>query len=43
MIGFMQVARDITQQKRLEKEVLEISAIEQRRIGFDLHDGWPSI
>ena len=39
MIGFMQVARDITQQKRLEKEVLEISAIEQRRIGFDLHDG----
>ena len=39
LIGFMEVARDITQQKRLEKEVLEISAIEQRRIGFDLHDG----
>jgi len=39
VIGFMEVARDITQQKRLEKEVLEISAIEQRRIGFDLHDG----
>jgi PAS domain S-box-containing protein len=39
VIGFMMVARDITQQKRLEKEVLDISAIEQRRIGFNLHDG----
>ncbi len=35
----MMVARDITQQKRLEKEVLDISAIEQRRLGFNLHDG----
>ncbi|MCX5868934.1 MAG: histidine kinase, partial [Proteobacteria bacterium] len=31
--------RDITERKRLEKEILEISAREQRRIGQDLHDG----
>lgn len=30
---------DITERKRLEKAVLEISAREQRRIGQDLHDG----
>jgi len=30
---------DITERKRLEKEVLEISDREQRRIGQDLHDG----
>lgn len=30
---------DITERKRLEKTVLEISAREQRRIGQDLHDG----
>jgi PAS domain S-box-containing protein len=29
---------DITERKRLEREVLEISAREQRRIGQDLHD-----
>lgn len=34
--GFM---IDITERKRLEKEILEISAREQRRIGQDLHDG----
>ncbi len=34
--GFM---LDITKPKRLEKEILEISAREQRRIGQDLHDG----
>ncbi len=34
--GFM---RDITERKRLEKEILEISEREQRRIGQDLHDG----
>ncbi len=33
------VARDITQRKRLEREILEISSREQRRIGHDLHDG----
>jgi len=33
------IARDITQRKRLEREILEISSREQRRIGHDLHDG----
>jgi len=31
--------RDITDRKQLEKEILEISDREQRRIGQDLHDG----
>jgi two-component system, LuxR family, sensor kinase FixL len=31
--------RDITERKRLEKEILEVSNREQRRIGRDLHDG----
>jgi PAS domain S-box-containing protein len=31
--------RDISERKRLEKTVLEISDREQRRIGQDLHDG----
>jgi PAS domain S-box-containing protein len=33
------VARDITERKRLEKEILDVSNREQRRIGHDLHDG----
>lgn len=33
------IFRDITERKRLEKEVLEISDQERRRIGQDLHDG----
>jgi PAS domain S-box-containing protein len=33
------IARDITERRRLEREILEISAREQRRIGHDLHDG----
>lgn len=37
--GFAHVARDITELKRLEKEVIDISETEQRRIGHDLHDG----
>jgi PAS domain S-box-containing protein len=37
--GFAHVTRDITELKRLEKEVLEISDKEQQRIGHDLHDG----
>jgi PAS domain S-box-containing protein len=32
-------ALDITDRKRLEQEVLEIAALEQRRIGQELHDG----
>ena len=33
------VVRDVTERKRLEKEILEISSREQQRIGQDLHDG----
>lgn len=33
------IFRDITEQKRLEQEILEISDQERRRIGQDLHDG----
>jgi two-component system CheB/CheR fusion protein len=36
---FTGFVRDISERKRLEKEVLEISEREQRRIGQDLHDG----
>jgi hypothetical protein len=37
--GASKLARDITGRKRLEREVLEVSDREQRRIGHDLHDG----
>jgi PAS domain S-box-containing protein len=33
------IARDITERRRLEREILEIITREQRRIGHDLHDG----
>jgi PAS domain S-box-containing protein len=33
------VVRDITEQKRLEREVMNVSNREQQRIGHDLHDG----
>lgn len=33
------IFRDVTERKRLEREVLEISDQERRRIGQDLHDG----
>jgi PAS domain S-box-containing protein len=33
------IGRDVTERKRLEREILEISNQEQRRIGHDLHDG----
>ena len=33
------VARDVTARKRMEKEILEISNREQKRLGHDLHDG----
>ena len=33
------VVQDISKRKRMEKEVVEISDREQRRIGQDLHDG----
>ncbi len=35
---FTGIVRDVTERKALEKEVLEIAATEQRRIGHDLHD-----
>lgn len=33
------VVRDMTEHRRLEREILDISDREQRRIGQDLHDG----
>ena len=39
VIGASEIARDVTRQKLLEREVLEIAAGEQQRIGQDLHDG----
>lgn len=36
--GIIIMADDITDRKRLEQEIVEISAREQRRIGQDLHD-----
>jgi PAS domain S-box-containing protein len=39
VIGACAIARDITERKTLQREVLEIAAQEQRRIGQDLHDG----
>ncbi|HTU23562.1 MAG TPA: PAS domain S-box protein [Gemmataceae bacterium] len=35
---FTGIIRDITQRKELEREVIEIASLEQRRIGNDLHD-----
>jgi signal transduction histidine kinase len=37
--GILVLSYEITERKRLEKEVLEISEREQSRIGQDLHDG----
>ncbi|RYD82966.1 MAG: PAS domain S-box protein, partial [Verrucomicrobiaceae bacterium] len=37
--GVAVTARDVSPAKRLEKDVLDISAHEQQRIGQDLHDG----
>lgn len=36
---FLCIFRDVTDRARLQKEILEISGREQRRIGQDLHDG----
>jgi len=33
------IARDVTERRRLEREILEVSTREQHRIGHDLHDG----
>ncbi len=37
-VAIAKTERDITQQKELEREVVEIASLEQRRIGADLHD-----
>jgi two-component system CheB/CheR fusion protein len=36
---FTGIVRDISSRKRLEKQILDVSEREQRRIGTDLHDG----
>jgi len=36
---YVSIRTDITQRKRLERELLDLSDREQRRIGRDLHDG----
>lgn len=38
-VKFVGTLQDITERKRLEREILEISEREQSRIGQDLHDG----
>jgi len=38
VLGYQGIIRDITEQKKLEKELLEISERERRGIGQDLHD-----
>jgi PAS domain S-box-containing protein len=35
---FTGILRDITRRKELEREIVEIASLEQRRIGQDLHD-----
>ncbi|MBI2824001.1 MAG: CHASE3 domain-containing protein [Planctomycetia bacterium] len=39
VIGGCAIAREVTEHKRLQREVLEIAAREQQRLGQDLHDG----
>jgi PAS domain S-box-containing protein len=39
LMGVVQVTRDVTSQRELEKQILDASDKEQQRIGQDLHDG----
>src|SRR5262249_32376473 len=39
VVGASAIARDVTDRKALQREVLDIAALEQRRIGQELHDG----
>jgi signal transduction histidine kinase len=39
VIGAVALFRDITESKKAEQDIVEISGREQRRIGQDLHDG----
>jgi two-component system sensor kinase FixL len=36
---FVGVARDMTEYKALQKEIIDVAMLEQRRIGQELHDG----
>lgn len=36
---FVGILRDVTEQKLMQKQILEIASDEQRRIGLELHDG----
>jgi signal transduction histidine kinase len=38
VVGIAAINRDITERKQLEREVVEIASMAQRRIGQDLHD-----
>lgn len=38
-VQYVSIRTDVTKRKRLEREILELSEREQRRIGRDLHDG----
>jgi two-component system sensor histidine kinase NreB len=38
-VQYVSIRTDVTRRKRLEREILELSEREQRRIGRDLHDG----
>jgi two-component system, NarL family, sensor histidine kinase NreB len=38
-VQYIAIRTDITERKRLEEEILQISEMEQRRLGQDLHDG----
>lgn len=37
--AFTMIVTDITERKRLERDILEVSELERERIGQDLHDG----
>lgn len=39
VVGIASIVRNITEQKALQRAVLDIASQEQRRIGQDLHDG----
>lgn len=39
VIGLVCVNRDVTRRKHMERELVEVSNREQRRIGADIHDG----
>ena len=39
LIGLLAIGQDITERRKLEKEISEISTKEQQRIGQELHDG----